>query len=214
MRGAVAWLAMRESASRRSRVLPMPGVPVMVTMMGVLSSTHRSNAATICASSASRPTNGAPPTISRRPRTGVPTTRAAVAPVLELEAPARRSSRRARVGEDLAARGVPRERGGAVDHLARRARAIDARAPRPATPTEAPTLAMRSPEIERAERLVAEGLAHAQVRDDGVAPELGRVGPPRTQVREKARARRALGHVGRHDGRDEARPAAAAAPPS
>ena len=107
----------------------MPGAPVTVMTMGVRSSTQRSNAATICASSASRPTNGAPPTFSRRPRTGVPDDGAAVAAQLQLVAPARQLRRR-RVGEHLPAHGVAREGGGAVDDLAGRPRAVDARPPR------------------------------------------------------------------------------------
>ncbi len=73
-RGVLAWLATRESASRRMRVLPIPGAPVTVTTMGVRSSTQRSNDATICASSASRPTKGTPPPPSFFPRSAAPTT--------------------------------------------------------------------------------------------------------------------------------------------
>ena len=39
----------------------MPGAPLIVTMIGVASSWHRSYALTICERSASRPTNGEPP---------------------------------------------------------------------------------------------------------------------------------------------------------
>ena len=65
IRGEALWEPMREMASRRSRVLPIPGAASTVTTMGLESSTARSKALITCASSASRPVNGAPLTISR-----------------------------------------------------------------------------------------------------------------------------------------------------
>ena len=162
-RGALAWLAIRESASRRSRVLPIPGAPVTVTTIGVRSSTLRSNAATICASSASRPTKGAPPHDLRLPAQRGADDRAPVAAELQLVAATRQLGRR-RVGEDLPARRVAREGRGPVDHLAGRPRAVDSRAARRDCRRSALIFATRSPRSSARSGLVADGLAHAEVR--------------------------------------------------
>ncbi len=129
MRGALAWLAMRERASRRSRVLPMPGrardrdddgrLVVDAPLEGrddlreLGLATHEGRAADVLA-----------PTAQRRADHG-----AAVAAELQLVAPARQLGGR-RVREHLSARGVARERRRAVDDLAGRPRAVDARAAR------------------------------------------------------------------------------------
>ena len=66
---------MRAMTSRRRRLLPIPGGPVTLTRTGEPSLFERSKALITCASSASRPMNGAPPLRSpRMPRMASPTT--------------------------------------------------------------------------------------------------------------------------------------------
>ena len=189
----------------------MPGAPVTVTTIGVWSSTQRSNAATICASSASRPTNGAPPTISRSPADRRPDDRAAVAAELQLEAPARQlasSSCRRGPGPRAASRASAAARSTTSPVGPR---AVDARAPRGDADRGVDACAMRSPRSSARSASSPSALRTPRCAHDGVAPELGRVGAARAEVREEARARCALGHVRRDDRRDEARAAALAA---
>ncbi len=113
--------------------------------------------------------------------------RAAVASQLKLEASSRELRRR-RVRQHLSARGVAGEGGRAVDHLPRRARAVDARAPGRDAHSGV-ELGDAKPEVERPRCLVAERLADAEVAHDGVPAELGRVGAARAQVCEEPLAR-------------------------
>ena len=180
--GRSAWLAMRESASRRSRVLPMPGAPVTVTTMRrprprrTARTRPRSARAPLRA-----PRTARRPTFSRRPRDGRAHHRAPVAAQLQLE-PAARQLGGSRVGEDLPARRVARQSGGTVHDLARGPRAVDARASRRHAHRSV-QLGDAKAQIERSQRLVAQRLSHAEVADDGVAAELGRVGAACAQVR-------------------------------
>ena len=96
----------------------MPGGPVIETSTGVESRRERSNADMTCASSGSRPTNGAPPV--RSPRCGLDRLaddgRAVVARSKFVAAAPQLAGRG--VGQHHARLGVARERGGAIDHLA------------------------------------------------------------------------------------------------
>lgn len=205
-RGVALWLAIRERASRCSLVLPMPGAPVNVTTMGVLSSAHRSNALTICASSASRPTKGRAADDLAPATKRLTDHRAAVIAQLKLEAPSSELRRR-RVGQHLRGRRVAGEGGRAIDHLARRTRLVDPGASG-GDAHRCVELRDAKAKVEGPGRLVSECLADPEVAHDGVPSKLRCVGSASTKVHEQTRPRGALGNLDGDDGRHQARAAA------
>jgi len=205
MRGDAACDEIRDRASRRRRVLPMPGAPVTVATSGFRSSWQSFVAGEeLPELRLAADERRAGDLLALCRELGQDQRRAVVAR-RELVAPARQFAG-GRVDQDLPALRVAGQRRRAVDDLALRPRAIDARAAgRDADLRRGPR--QTQAQLDRARRLVAQRFAHAQVRDDRVAAQLRRVGAAGAQIREQTPAHGALGHRRREDRRHQARAA-------